>query len=175
MDTPMQREGQVARVLPGPATWRSAAVTSAIAALESRRQTRWMRGVFAANAVVAGGSGLLLLLAPTTGGHVLFGRARREPFVTATLGSVWLGIGLLSALGLRNPRPLGSVLALQALSEGTWLATVFPRMVRAREERALALAGLLAAWGLATARATPWRELLGRPLFSGQWRARHPC
>ncbi len=91
---------------------------------------RWLRFLYAYTIAGAGGTGLVMILAP---GFVpsLFGMPDQDPFIYGVAGSVWLTFGILSILGLRAPIRFLPVLLMQLCYKTVWLAgVVLPLLIR---------------------------------------------
>ena len=77
-------------------------------------------------------------------------------------GSVWLAIGLLSAVGLARPAQIAPILLIQIVYKSVWIVAVALPLLATGDPRALpfvvffALAIALFAWAL------PFRALFGR-------------
>lgn len=89
----------------------------------------WLRGIYAANIIGAGLPGLVITVAPAWAAENMFA-VPQDPVTFGMLGAIWLGIGALSAVGLRYPRPFVGLLALQVVYKSTWLVAVaLPRII----------------------------------------------
>lgn len=82
----------------------------------------WLKVMYIWTIVIAGGFGLLLILAPDTA-HTMFNDPC-DPATYGMLGSVFLGFGLVSILGLRAPLNFVPVLFLQLIYHAIWLVGV---------------------------------------------------
>jgi len=90
----------------------------------------WIRFLYAYTIAGAGGTGLIMILAP---GFVpsLFGMPDQDPFIFGVAGSVWLAFGILSVLGLQSPVRFLPVLLMQLCYKSIWLAgVVLPLLFR---------------------------------------------
>lgn len=85
---------------------------------------KWLKGMYIFTIIHAGGSGLGIILMP---GFVrsLFGWPDQDPIVFGICGSVWVGFGLLSILGLRSPLKFSPLLLLQLTYKVVWFIGVF--------------------------------------------------
>jgi hypothetical protein len=77
----------------------------------------------------AGGSGLGIILMPNII-RSIFGWPGQDPIVFGICGSVWVGFGLLSILGLRSPLKFSPVLLLQLTYKLIWfIGVILPILV----------------------------------------------
>jgi hypothetical protein len=129
----------------------------------SRPRERLLRFAFAANIVGAGVPGLAIILAPVWTANEMFA-APQDPVILGILGAIWLAIGMLSALALRNPLPFVGLLALQVVYKAVWLVAVaLPLLLRGeRLEDAGPLALLFALVVVCYAAAIPFAVLIAR-------------
>jgi hypothetical protein len=91
---------------------------------------RWLRFLYVYTIAGAGGTGLVMILAP---GFIpsLFRMPAQDPFIYGVAGSIWLAFGILSALGLRAPVRFLPVLLMQLCYKTIWLAgVVLPLLFR---------------------------------------------
>lgn len=100
------------------------------AAVRARRLARVMYG---ANVVGAGLPGLVIVAAPEFAADNFFGEPQ-DVVGLGILGSIWLSIGLVSILGLREPDRYLGVFAVQALYKTIWIATGALPLLRARPD-----------------------------------------
>jgi len=107
----------------------------------TRSRERLLRFAFAANIGGAGVPGLAIILAPAWAATGMFA-VPQDPVIFGILGAIWLAIGVLSAVALRNPLPFVGLLALQVVYKAIWLVAVaLPLLLRGQR---LADAGPLA-------------------------------
>ncbi|MEM8927357.1 MAG: hypothetical protein AAGC45_04085 [Bacteroidota bacterium] len=83
-----------------------------------------LKTIYLANIVVAGYVGLSSLCVPKTAAATVFSNAYEETEIIRLVGCLWLGITLLSALGLWKPLTFSPVRLLQLLYKGTWFLVV---------------------------------------------------
>ncbi|MCX5997217.1 MAG: hypothetical protein NTV42_06345 [Chloroflexi bacterium] len=89
----------------------------------------WLKGMYIYTIVVAGLSGLGMLIAPELNRSMLAWPAT-EPIIYGICGSVYLAFGLLSIFGLRDPLKFSPVLLLQLVYKSIWfIAVVAPLAV----------------------------------------------
>ncbi len=68
---------------------------------------------------------------------------------THVVGCLWLGIAVLSALGLWQPLTFWPVLLIQLIYKGTWLLVVALPAIRSGESYPSGMAGTFLLWVLA--------------------------
>jgi hypothetical protein len=83
----------------------------------------WLKGMYIFTIIHAGGSGLGIILIPSTV-RSTFGWPSQDPIVLGICGSVWVAFGLLSLLGLRSPLKYSPVLLLQLSYKVVWFIGV---------------------------------------------------
>ena len=82
----------------------------------------WLKIMYLLTIIVAGGLGLLTILAPSATTSLL--GISCAPATYGIVGSVYLAFGLLSILGLRDPLKFVPVLLLQMTYKTIWLLGV---------------------------------------------------
>lgn len=91
----------------------------------------WLKGVYIATIIIAGGFGLLIIFMPTIAMTLL--GVSCDPAAYGTLGSVFLAFGLLSILGLRDPLKYVPILLLQLVYKTIWLlGVVLPLLLQGK-------------------------------------------
>jgi hypothetical protein len=125
----------------------------------------WLKGVYIATIVVAGGFGLGIIFLPNTTGRLLENSC--APATFGIVGSVFLAFALLSVLGLRNPLKLVPILLLQLAYKSIWLFGVaLPLAIQHRlpdgEILTVVLFALIAAADLV---AIPFKYVFSRDTF----------
>jgi len=98
----------------------------------------WLKGMYILTIIHAGGSGLGMILIPSTI-RSIFGWPSQDPIVFGICGSVWVAFGLLSILGLRSPLKFSPLLLLQLTYKGVWFIGVILPVLIAGEFPAYAL------------------------------------
>ena len=88
-----------------------------------RIRWRWLRFMYVYTAVVAGGFGLAMLVAPA-GVRSMFGMPAQDPMVFSLNGSIFLALGLVAILGVRSPLKYCSVLFVELVYKLIWLCGV---------------------------------------------------
>ena len=91
--------------------------------LEGNFRIGWMRFMYAIILVAAGGTGLVILLAPEVLTDLL-GWPFPEPLFPGAYAGCLVAFGILSALGLRSPVKFVPVLMFQLCYKSTWVALV---------------------------------------------------
>jgi len=83
----------------------------------------WLKFMYILTIVVAGGSGLGIILFP--GAYVMSSRMpKQDPIVFGVTGSVYLAFAILSILGLRSPLKFAPILLLQLFYKVIWFIGV---------------------------------------------------
>lgn len=90
-------------------------------ARDSTQQLGIARFMYGANIVAAGVPGLVITFAPGVADGMFAGA--QEAVTFSMLGATWLAIGVVSVLGLRDPRRYAGVFALQAVYKTIWIVT----------------------------------------------------
>ena len=84
---------------------------------------RWLTFMYIYTAVVAGGFGLGMLVAPATTESV-FGMPAQEPVLAGLSGSIFLAFGLACLLGLRARLKYCTILLVELIYKVIWLCGV---------------------------------------------------
>ncbi len=82
----------------------------------------WLKAVYILTIIVAGGLGLVIIIAPSTATSLL--GVSCDPAQYGIIGSVFFAFGVLSVLGLRFPLRFVPVLLLQLVYKLAWLIGV---------------------------------------------------
>lgn len=89
----------------------------------------WLKGMYILTIIHGGGSGLGIILIPSVI-RSIFGWPSQDPIVFGILGSVWIGFGLLSILGLRSPIKFSPVLLLELSYKVVWfIGVIIPVLI----------------------------------------------
>ncbi len=112
--------------------------------------------VYLANIVVAGYIGMSSLFQPKTSAMTVFSNAYGETEIIRLVGCLWLGIVLLSLLGLWKPMTFAPVLLLQVFYKGTWLLAVALPAILNETPYPKGLAGFFLVWCLLLPFIIPW-------------------
>ena len=92
----------------------------------------WLKAMYIYTIAGAGGFGLAMIVAPRVMRSV-FGASTQDPIVFGVVGSVFLGFGILSILGLRSPLKFAPVLFLQLCYKSIWfVGVILPLLVTAQ-------------------------------------------
>jgi hypothetical protein len=115
--------------------------------------------IYVANIIVAGWISLTSIFAPKTAVATVFSNAYPETEVMRLVGCLWLGIALLSVLGLWRPLVFSPVLLLQLAYKGTWLLVVALPAIRDRQPYPEGMAFFFLIWCLVLPFVIPWGEI----------------
>jgi len=89
----------------------------------------WLKGMYILTIIHAGGSGLGMILIPSTI-RSIFGWPSQDPIVFGICGSIWVACGLLSILGLRSPLKFSPLLLLQLTYKVVWfVGVILPALI----------------------------------------------
>jgi len=80
--------------------------------------------IYTLNIIVAGQIAISALSNPEKSALTTFGNAYQSTEVIKLVGCLWLGIAIISVLGLWKPITFSSILLLQLIYKGTWLFAV---------------------------------------------------
>lgn len=119
----------------------------------------WMRFMYGLNVLAAGVPGLLILFGPES----FMSSVTQDRLYFGVLGSVWLAIGLLSALGLSRPLRFSAIFVVQIVYKSVWFGFVLLPLAFAGDLR-LDAVPLVVFFALAIAVclvATPYNYLFG--------------
>lgn len=122
-----------------------------------------LRLIYIANIIVAGWISISSLFFPAFATVYVFANAYAETEVMRLVGCLWLGIAVLSALGLRWPLKFVPVLLLQLVYKGTWLLVVALPAFLANKPFPGYMALFFMVWLLFLPIAIPWRRLFEKP------------
>jgi hypothetical protein len=121
-----------------------------------------LRVVYAANVLVAGVVGGLALFAPAAATRTVFSGTAEPSAGLRVVGSFWLVIAALSAVGCVYPRAMVVVLVVQLGYKGLWLAAVaVPAVLDGRADTLPGgMAVFFAVWVAVLPFVIPWSDLL---------------
>jgi hypothetical protein len=89
----------------------------------------WLKGMYILTIIHAGGSGLGIILIPSTI-RSIFGWPSQDPIVFGICGSVWVAFGILSILGFRSPLKFSPILLLQLTYKVVWfIGVILPVLI----------------------------------------------
>jgi len=122
---------------------------------------RWLRAMYLYTAVVAGGMGLAMILAPARV-QSLSGMPAQDPVVFGLNGSLFLAFGLVAIAGLRAPLKYCPLLLMELVYKTIWFAgVVAPLLLRGEfPESAAVQAVIFATFVAGDLVAIPFRYLL---------------
>lgn len=83
----------------------------------------WLKFMYLYTMVVAGGTGLGIILIPKVMISA-FSLPAQDPIVSGIVGSVFLAFGILSIFGLRSPLKFSPILLLQLCYKVLWFAGI---------------------------------------------------
>lgn len=127
----------------------------------------FIRIVYAANILVAGGFGFISLLFPEMAARVIFGSVWRPNPAMQLIGCFWLAIAGISALGIFSPWIFSPVLLVQLFYKGGWiLFWALPVMSSGDKSKIpVGLFLFFLVWVVVLAFATPWTYLFKELLY----------
>ncbi|MEM8535594.1 MAG: hypothetical protein AAGF95_32485 [Chloroflexota bacterium] len=93
----------------------------------SPQRLRWL---YISNIIGAGVPGLIMVSFPQWAANNMF-PGEHDPAMFGITGSIWLAIGIASALGLRTSQLFKSLFVMQIIYKMTWILTVaLPLLLR---------------------------------------------
>ena len=122
----------------------------------------WIRYMYLGNIVGAGVPGFLVTFFPRFAETYLFGAAPQDRMIFGVAGSIWLAIGLLSALGLRYPLPFVSIFMVQIVYKVIWILAVGLPLTLQGDPRALPFVIFFVLVTAGFVYAVPFRYLFGQ-------------
>ncbi len=128
-----------------------------------RKKIRLMKVMYILTIIVAGGFGVMILIAPDQTMSAM-GFPEPEPIMVGVSASVFLAFGLLSVLGLMAPLKFSPVLLLQLVYKSVWfIAVILPLVVTDKlPDYAWITMGIFAVVVVGDLIALPFRYLLDR-------------
>ncbi|MDB4292297.1 hypothetical protein N9954_02750 [Maribacter sp.] len=121
-----------------------------------------LRILYILNIIVAGQIAFSAISNPKNAALTTFGNAYQSTEVIRLVGCLWLGIAVLSVLGLWKPITFSPVLLLQLIYKGTWLVVVALPALRNDVPFPKAMAGFFVVWVLILPFLIPWSEWLSK-------------
>ena len=85
--------------------------------------TQRLRWLYISNIIGAGVPGLIMVSFPQWAANNMF-PGEHDPAMFGMTGSIWLAIGIASALGLRTPQLFRSLFLMQIIYKTIWILTV---------------------------------------------------
>lgn len=118
----------------------------------------FLRIVYVLNIIVAGQIAITSIFNPKSAAVSIFQNAYPATETIRLVGCLWLGIAILSVLGLWKPVTFSPVLLLQFIYKGTWLLAVgIPAIVNDQPyPKGMALFFMI--WVVVLPFAIPWSE-----------------
>ncbi len=116
--------------------------------------------IYTANIIVAGWISISSIFFPRVSASTIFSNAYQPTEVIRLVGCLWLGITVLSILGLWKPITFSPVLLLQLIYKGTWLLVVALPAIRNDESFPTGMAIFFVVWVLVLPFLIPWSTWL---------------
>jgi hypothetical protein len=112
--------------------------------------------IYVANIIVAGWISVTSLFAPKLSAATIFAGAYQPTEVIRLVGCLWLGITVLSLLGLWRPLIFSPVLLLQLVYKGTWLLLIVIPAIKNNQPHPTGMAAFFLVWCLVLPFVIPW-------------------
>ena len=112
--------------------------------------------MYLANILVAGWIGITSLFSPKLAATSIFQNAYATTDVIKLVGCLWLGIAVLSGLGLWRPMVFSPVLLLQLIYKAIWLLVVAIPAIKNNEPYPSGMAVFFLIWVLVLPFVIPW-------------------
>jgi hypothetical protein len=116
--------------------------------------------IYIANIIVAGWISLTSLFSSKLATSTVFSNAYPTTEVMRLVGCLWLGIAVLSILGVWHPLGFQPVLLLQLIYKGTWLLVVALPAIRHNQHYPTGMALFFLIWCLVLPFVIRWAELI---------------
>lgn len=113
--------------------------------------------IYIANIIVAGWISITSIFYPKKAIITVFQNAYPDTKVVQLVGCLWLGITILSILGLWKPITFSPVLLLQLIYKGTWLLVVALPAIRNAEPYPSGMARFFLIWVIILPFVIPWK------------------
>jgi hypothetical protein len=120
-----------------------------------------MKLVYLANIIVADWISLTSMFAPRIAVATIFSNVYPGSDVIRLVGCLWLGIAVLSVLGLFRPVTFAPVFLIQLIYKGSWLLLVALPAIRAGENYPSGMAAFFLIWVLVLPWVMPWSTWWG--------------
>lgn len=121
---------------------------------------RWLKLMYAANILWAGIPGFIVTFFPDKASQYMF-FAPQDPLIFSMVGSIWLSIGILSAVALRYPIQFAGILGVQILYKSIWITVIALPMIARGDYRAAPFAFFFLLMVIGFAYAVPFSYLFG--------------
>jgi hypothetical protein len=112
--------------------------------------------LYAANILVAGWIGISSAFFPRTASVTIFQNSYPSSDLVRLVGCLWLGIAMLSVLGLWRPMTFSPVLLLQLIYKGTWLVMVALPAIKNKDPYPQGMAVFFLVWCMILPFVIPW-------------------
>lgn len=119
-----------------------------------------LRIIYVLNILVAGQIALSAMFQPQKAALGTFGNAYPATDVMRLVGCLWLGITVLSLLGLWKPITFSPVLLLQLVYKGAWLLVVALPALKSNQALPVGMAWFFVVWVLVLPFVIPWAHWL---------------
>ncbi|MGB3464133.1 MAG: hypothetical protein WBA74_02645 [Cyclobacteriaceae bacterium] len=120
-----------------------------------------LRILYLLNVLVAGQIAISAITDPHRAAGTTFGGAYPASETMKLVGCLWLGIAVLSILGLWKPMVFSPVLLMQLIYKGTWLVAVALPAYRSGLPFPKTMAIFFLVWVVVLPFVIPWREWTG--------------
>jgi len=116
-----------------------------------------LRIIYILNIIVAGQIAISSISNPKSAAMTIFGNAYQPTEVIKLVGCLWLGIAVLSILGLFKPITFAPVLLIQLIYKGTWLLLVALPAIRSSAPYPKTMAVFFLVWVIILPFLIPWK------------------
>ena len=116
-----------------------------------------LRIIYVLNILVAGQIAISAISSPKNAAMTTFGNAYESTEVMKLVGCLWLGIAVLSVLGLFKPITFSPVLLLQLIYKGSWLLLVALPAIKTASPYPKTMAGFFLVWVIVLPFLIPWK------------------
>ena len=117
-----------------------------------------LRIIYILNIIVAGQIAISAISNPKTAAMTTFGNAYQPTELIKLVGCMWLGIAILSVLGLFKPITFSPVLLIQLIYKGTWLLVVALPAIKNNELYPKTMAIFFLVWIVILPFIIPWNS-----------------
>jgi hypothetical protein len=114
--------------------------------------------IYIANIIVAGWISISSLFFPKIAASTVFSNAYHPTEVMRLVGCLWLGIAVLSLLGLWRPITFSPVLLLQLIYKGMWLICVAIPAIKDKQPYPAGMAAFFIVWVIVLPFIIPWQS-----------------
>ena len=117
-----------------------------------------LRIIYILNIIVAGQIAISAISSPKRAAMTTFGNAYQPTELIKLVGCLWLGIAILSVLGLFKPITFSPVLLIQLIYKGTWLLVVALPAIRNNKLYPKTMAIFFLVWIIILPFLIPWKS-----------------